>query len=51
METRTWTTKANNRKLISKEEYEMLIEKMKVLHFKLNVFIKKLKQGSQSPNI
>lgn len=51
MKTKSWTTKANNRKLISKEEYSMLIEKLKVLHFKLNIYIKKLKQGTQSPNI
>ncbi len=51
METKTWATKASNRKLISMEEFETLIEKLKVLHFKLNNYIKKLKQNSQSPNI
>ncbi len=51
METKTWTTKAFNRKLISKEEFDRLIEKLKTLHFKLNIYIKKLKQGTQSPNI
>lgn len=51
METKTWAKKANNRKLISKEEFDMLIEKLKVLHFKLNMYIKKLKEGSQSRNI
>src|SRR6266487_6507836 len=30
METKTWATKASNRKLISKEEFETLIEKLKV---------------------
>ena len=51
METRTWATKAINRKLILKEEFDTLMEKLKVLHFKLNTYIKKLKQGAQSPNI
>ena len=51
METKAWTTKAINRKLISKDEFETLIEKLKVLHLKLNTYIKKLKQGAQSPNI
>jgi len=51
METKTWATKASNRKLISKEEFDMLIEKLKVLHYKLNVYIKKLKQGAQLPKI
>jgi four helix bundle protein len=51
METKTWTTKAINRQLISKDEFDVLIEKLKILHFKLNIYIKKLKQGAQSPNI
>lgn len=51
MESKTWATKAFNRKLISKEEFDTLIEKLKALHFKLNTYIKKLKQNVQSPNI
>jgi four helix bundle protein len=51
METKTWTAKAFNRKLISDKEYEILIEKLKVLHFKLNTYIKKLKQNLELPSI
>jgi four helix bundle protein len=51
LETKTWATKAFSRKLISEEEFDTLIEKSKVLHFKLNNYIKKLKQSVQAPNI
>jgi four helix bundle protein len=51
METKTWATKAFNRQLISKEIFDLLIEKLRALHFKLNNYIKKLKQNVQSPNI
>jgi len=51
METKAWLTKAFNRKLISNEEFDIIIEKLKTLHFKLNTYIKKLKQNVQSPNI
>jgi hypothetical protein len=51
METKAWATKAMNRKLISKDEFEALVEKLKALHLKLNTYIKKLKQGAQSQNI
>lgn len=51
METKAWVTKAINRKLISNEEFDIIIEKLKTLHFKLNTYIKKLKQNVQSPNL
>jgi four helix bundle protein len=51
METKTWAIKAFNRQLISKEVFDLLIEKLKMLHFKLNTYIKKLKQNVQSLNI
>ncbi len=41
-ETRTWLTKANNRKLISQNEYELLIALLKNLSVKLNNFIKSI---------
>jgi four helix bundle protein len=50
METKNWVTKSFNRKLIAQEEFDTLIEKLKVLHFKLNVYIKKLKQNTVSSN-
>jgi len=51
METKMWATKALNRELISKDSFDQLIEKLKTLHFKLNNYIKKLKQNVQSHNI
>jgi hypothetical protein len=50
METKTWTTKAFNRQLILKEEFDVLMEKLKALHFKLNSYIKFLKENV-APNI
>lgn len=50
METKTWTTKAFNRQLISKQEFDELTAKLKALHFKLNTYIKTLKQNV-TPNI
>ena len=51
LETKTWATKSFNRALISKEEFDPLIEKLKTLHFKLNNCIKKLKRTTESQNI
>ena len=48
LETKTWTTKSFNRKLISQEEFDTLVEKLKTLHFKLNNYIKKLKRSSEN---
>ena len=50
METKNWLTKSFSRKLITQEEFDTLIEKLKVLHFKLNNYIKKLKQNTGSVN-
>ena len=50
-ETKTWSTKAFNRNLISRQEFDLLIEKLKILHFKLNTYIKKLKENSEASNI
>ena len=50
IETKTWAKKAFDRELISKESFDQLIEKLRTLHFKLNTYIKKLKQNVQSPN-
>jgi four helix bundle protein len=51
LETKTWATKAFDRKLISQQEFDSLIEKLKLLHFKLNIYIKKLKEGVGKQNI
>ncbi len=44
IETKTWITKAVRRNLITQEEYDLLIEKLQTLHYKINIFLKKLKQ-------
>jgi len=43
METKAWAVKSFKRALMSQNEYEALLEKLKVLHHKLNIYIKKLK--------
>lgn len=48
LETKTWAAKALNRNLISDEIFEMLVKKLKVLHLKLNIYIKKLKENSDN---
>lgn len=50
METRNWIAKASNRNLIATEEANVLTDKLKVLHFKLNTYIKKLKQNVGADN-
>lgn len=46
LETKTWVTKALRRKLITQPEYDFLIEKLHTLHYKINIYLKKLKQTS-----
>ncbi|HRI22068.1 MAG TPA: four helix bundle protein [Panacibacter sp.] len=48
LETKTWITKALERKLISQSEYDDIMDKLKNLHFKLNTYIKKLKENSDN---
>jgi len=43
LETKNWAIKSLKRALISQTDYDMLIEKLQVLHHKLNIYIKKLK--------
>ncbi len=45
LETKTWATKALRRKLMTQEEHDFLIEKLQALHYKINVYLKKLKQS------
>ena len=45
METKAWAIKSSKRNLIEPKEHEVLIEKLKVLHHKLNTYIKKLKSS------
>ena len=44
METKSWLYKACKRNLITHQEYAELLEKLKTLHYKLNIYIKKLKE-------
>ena len=46
LESKGWATKALNRSLISQQDYDALIEKLKTLHHKLNIYIKKLKENA-----
>lgn len=46
IETKTWALKSNKRHLTTDEEFNMLNEKMKVLHHKLNTYIKTLRDNS-----
>lgn len=43
METKAWAFKCSKRLLIAETEYTMLIDKLQLLHYKLNGYIKKLK--------
>ena len=49
LESKSWLTKSKNRGLISEPEYILLYDKMALLHYKLNIFIKNLKDNS-NPN-
>lgn len=42
METKTWLTKANNRKLILKEDFQLLLSNLELIHKKLNGYIKSI---------
>ena len=44
METKTWSYKSCRRGLISRDEYMALLEKLNVLLYKLNTYIKTLKE-------
>lgn len=47
MESKNWAIKSLKRNLITQAEYDLLIEKLKLLHHKLNIYIKNLKDKSQ----
>ena len=47
LETKNWAAKALQRSLIRQDEYDLLLEKLRALHHKLNGYIKKLKTASQ----
>ena len=46
METKDWASKSVKRLLIRQDDYDVLIEKLKTLHYKLNAYIKRLKTNS-----
>ena len=46
LETKNWLIKSCSRALITQKEYDDLILKLSVLHHKLNIYIKKLKDNS-----
>ena len=47
METKTFLTKAKNRKLIPEKDYIVMLEKLKALHHKLNAYIKSIGRNSK----
>lgn len=46
METKNWAMKSVKRSLLTQSEYDILIGKLQVLHYRLNIYIKKLKSNS-----
>ena len=44
LETKCWITKANNRKLTTQEQHDVILELLKNLHFKINIYLKKLNE-------
>jgi four helix bundle protein len=44
LETKCWITKANNRNLTTQEQFDIIFENLKTLHFKLNSYLKKLNE-------
>lgn len=51
METKNWASKAVNRTLFQQDEYDALLQKLRVLHHKLNIYIKKLKADHPTNSI
>ena len=49
MEAKTWVIKAARRKFVPEQESGELIEKLKILHLKLNIYIKTIKQNIKQP--
>jgi len=49
MEAKTWVVKAAGRKFVLEHESQELIEKLKILHLKLNIYIKTIKQNTTQP--
>jgi four helix bundle protein len=45
LETKTWLEKALQRDLIERTRYDAILLKLKDLHFKLNIYIKKLREN------
>jgi len=48
LKTKTWSMKSFTRSLISKEEFDTIGEKLRILHLKLNGYIKKLTGSIES---
>lgn len=47
-ETKTWLTKSFNRKLVSEDQFNNIMEELEVIGRRLNTYIKSI--GSSSPN-
>lgn len=51
METKNWALKAFTRRLITSDDFDAIVNKLKLLHHKLNIYIKKLKQNLLNKNL
>ena len=49
LETKTWITKSNNRHLTTQELFNLIIEKLKSLHLKINIYLKVLNANINQP--
>lgn len=47
IETKTWALKSTKRCLMTSAEYVELLEKLKKLHYKLNTYIKRLREATE----
>lgn len=48
LETLTWTIKSKNRKLINDDKFYLIKNKLRVLHLKLNIYIKSIKTNIET---
>lgn len=47
IETKSWLKKSNTRQLITPNQYQTLINKLEIIHIKLNAYIKFIGKNSQ----
>jgi four helix bundle protein len=50
LETKGWLKKSKNRNLITEDQFNILFEKLQVIHFKLNAYLKFIGKSSTTTN-